>query len=426
MKMSKILPDIGAPLLKEGEEFQEAGILINRSLEGIEPEDARLEEEVNGVRVMRSLEFDMVPKEVAVKFNDKSSLLERKETIRGLYDDICKLRCVDCYAREDALFSGQYNLLLPDEVLGNIISASRDLGTKSIKFMGPGEMLRDPELFTHLDKLRSLDLIVGLFTKDPMLGDDQEAKKAFGHIGVKSSEDLSEKLSEYENLRILFNLRSFDEIIQNGLVGGNKKAYPLNYKKAQNRAIELLHKYMAKPEIERGKDSRLVIINAPIINATVDESLQIFTYFMDRGVPVISCASMQSGCGKSSYQSVDLEKLSDYYALVCKYAIEKGLTTFEEVKRQNPSAYAGMVDCLLSSNLLIRATGHVQRCPGKFDGWIEATPRSLKEEGIAEVWKNSKNYALGPVLNPGCPAKADIYNTDFSEEVIKKLERLIL
>ncbi|MCX6795552.1 MAG: radical SAM protein, partial [Candidatus Falkowbacteria bacterium] len=257
----------------------------------------------------------------------------------------CRLNCKGCYVKQDDLFK-DHNLIHPDMIMDMIEEAVTRLGTKTIKYLGPSEFFRDPDIFKYLDRFAKLDVILGVFVKDPMFGDDNEVEELFGRIGIHSSEQLIKKLATYRNLRILFNFRSFDDEKTNDLVRGGyvgKADYQGNYKLVQTRALQLLYQYFTKAEIEKGRESRLIIINTPIISETIAEAFEIYTYFFDRGIPVLSTTSMQSGCGGKLYGDLDKNFLNDfqrYYAKAIAYSLKRGIISHEYLQKLGPSPYA--------------------------------------------------------------------------------------
>jgi len=414
----------------EKDTFQSLGIKINPLLEGIEVTEKILAEKNNvGSKKLISLEFNWLPAEVVAAYNSAQTAIEKKQILVGKVYGNCQLNCKGCYVKQDNLFEN-HDLVYPEKILDLIAEAVKKLGTKTVKYLGPSEFFRDKDAFKHLDRFERMGVILGIFIKDPMFGDDAEVKRIFGDQGLDTSEKLIERIATYKNVRLLFNFRSFDEEITNDLVRGGytgKTDYQGNYKLVQSRALQLLYKHFAKAEIEQGRESRLVIINTPITKETIDEAFEIFTYFVDRGVLVVSTTSMQSGCGGGIYGGLDeefIKKFRSYYAKVIKYSLHRGLISGDYLQRFGPSPYAGISHCIqLCHGLLIRETGQLMRCPGADHAeWRDAiTPSELLSHGLTWAWEKTKNYREASKINVGCLAKPKIFTPEFNYEVIMEI-----
>lgn len=414
------LENVPSLFLNNDSSFANIGVKINPSLEGITASSKML----LGKQLL-SLEFNWLPAAVVEAYNNAKDDAEKKEVLVGKVYGNCKLNCKGCYVKQDNLFKNE-NLVHPDKIMELIEESVKNLGTKTVKYLGPSEFFRDKDIFKYLDWFQKIDVTLNVFVKDPMFGDDQEVENLFAHLGLHTSEELIEKLASYKNLRILFNFRSFDEEKTNDLVRGGyqgKTDYSGNYKKVQTQALKLLYKYFAEAEIKQGRESRLVIINTPITAETIDEAYEIFTYFVDRGLTVISTTSMQSGCGSGLYDKLNqdfMDKFINYYAKVIKYSLKRGLISKKYFKEFGPSPYAGCSHCMQMCNgLLIRETGQLMRCPGADnEAWRdEITPAELIKNGLVWAWAKTKNYSEKSKVNVGCLAKPKIFTKEFISQV---------
>jgi hypothetical protein len=402
-------------------------VKVNPSYEGLTPTETLLRETAaSGLRKLLSLEFCWLPADVVEAYNSAETKEKRKEVLVGKVYGNCRLNCKGCYAKQDNLFQG-HDLVHPDRIMDLIEESVRELGTKSVKYLGPSEFFRDRDIFRYLDRFEKMDIVLGIFVKDPMFGDDKEVETLFGSQGIHTSEELIEKLASYRCLRILFNFRSFDDAITNDLVRGGyagKEDYSGDYKTVQNRAVGLLYEYFARREFTEGRPARLVIMNLPLTPGTIGEAMEIFHYFTDQGLTVLSTPSMQSGCGGSLYADIDtdfMKKLARHYAAILEYSARRGLVTREYVEKYGPSPYAGIGHCFqLCNGLLVRETGQLFRCPGAdHEGWQDTiAPEELLEYGIVWVWPRTKNYAEPVKMNVGCLAKPKIFTLEFNARVM--------
>lgn len=421
--------------------FNSIGVKINSCLEGITVTEEMLNEKTkSGCKKLISLEFNWLPAHVVEAYNSAETETAKKEILVGKVYGNCKLNCKGCYVKQDDLFKNS-DLIHPKQMLELITDAVINLGTRTIKYLGPSEFFRDKDVFEYLDWFENLNnvlrfsknenLILSIFVKDPMFGDDSEVENLFGHLGLHSSEELVKKLAGYKFLRLLFNFRSFDDEKTNDLVRGGykgKEDYLGNYKEVQTSSLQLLYQYFAADEIEQGKESRLVIVNTPITAETIDEAYEIFTYFIDRGVLVISTTSMQSGCGGGLYDKLNeefMKKFKEYYVKTIKYSLQRGLISYEYFEKFGPSPYAGCSHCMQMSNgLLIRETGQLMRCPGAdHNEWRDNfAPSIVLLLGLSWAWKFTMNFKETSKVNVGCLAKPKIFTLEFISQIKKQIK----
>lgn len=431
MKKIYPLPNVKILFKKRNQTFADLEIKINPCLEGIDFTQKMLNEKTKqGVKKLLSLEFNWLPEYVVKEYNSVVGEINKKKILVGKVYGNCKLNCKGCYVKKDDLFKGK-NLVEPEKIIDLIEESVENLGTKTIKYLGPSEFFRDKNVFEYLKRLDDLNIVINIFAKDPMFGDNQEAKEMFGHLGIETAEDFIKEIAKFKNLRILYNFKSFDEKITNDSIRGGyigKEDYNKNYKKIQTKSLQLLYKYFVKPELENNHPARVIILNTPIVEETINEAFEIFKYFTDRGIPVCSTTSMQSGCGSSLYQGFDknfIDQLAKYYAQAIKYSLERGLISREDVEKHGPSPYAGIDHCVqLCSGILIRENGMLFRCPGAdHDQWYDyIEPIDLIKDGLVKTWPKTINYHQKNKLNIGCLAKPKIFNKNFNNQILKYLK----
>lgn len=368
-------------------------------LEGLIPTPEQLTS-----KQLLSLEFCWVPTHIADAYRQTGSIEE-------LWSH-CPLNCKGCFAKQPALFQG-HDPLYPAQIFELIKEAVAELGTRTIKYLGPTEFFRDPEVFAHLDRFAELGVTLSIFAKDPLLGTDPE---------------FVERISQYPNLRILFNFSSFDDQLTNQLVQGGHPGVAdrcPDYKSVQTRALKLLYEHFVQRDLERGRAPRLVVVNSLITPQTIGEAWEIYRYFTERGVVVCSTTSMQSGCGRQLYRQLDesfLEQFAQFYAQTLQYAVQHGLLTAEYVEQYGPSPFPGNAHCYQMCNgLIIRETGQLMRCPGAdHEEWRDQiTPQQLLEKGLAWAWPQTRNYQQPPAVDCGCLAKPAVFTPQFNQRVME-------
>ncbi len=114
------------------------------------------------------------------------------------------------------------------------------------------------------------------------------------------------------------------------------------------------------------------------------------------------------------------EKLVHLMTEVYDTAIEKGIMTLDQIKREEVSAYMGTSPCnQVANGLYLRLNGRIQMCPGRSDS--TAIYGNTHEQSIREIWMNSPNYRMGAKTNNWCTAKTEGMPKDVQAEVLRRL-----
>ena len=372
--------------------------------------------------------------------------------------DLCIHKCPACFNEQSMVYaqekrdlkgklikdeSGNYILnkimTLKDtlNIIDQAIEIAREEGHefKSVKFLGPGELLMNPQLFEIIEAYNERGVQLNIFTKGALLGSDELAQKYQG----MSAKELVDRLASYDNVGLLMSFQSFDADLQESLVtsrkGNNDVKGLLGYAKIREQAME----YLFNSEFYKEKmTDRVCIINAPIVPENIDESFDLYTFFVERGTPIVMTPSMLSGKGCGQYDRQDetinreewQNKLVELYARIYAYNIEKGIQTDEQIRKEGIASYVGAEPCnQVSTGLYIRANGIVQMCPGRFDK--ETVFANIWETPLKDIWKNSPNKKRGidnphNLVNNRCPAKdGRAFPEDFYERVMRRYEQLI-
>ena len=349
----------------------------------------------------------------------------------------CGLNCPGCFSQEK-VYSDKNNLMYWQEVI-DVIDDARNIGLHSIKFLGPGEMFQNPDLFDILDALKARDNFpISIFTKGAELGDDSLATKTFGKQGITSARDLTQRLSTYENVRVLLGFNSFFKDRQDKMVGSlnRRNDYKLNEGVFQNRGIsdytEKRNKALVNL-VEVGfrdpqKGQRLSLIAAPVGLDQVDEISIMYLWAALRNMPLVIAPTMESGPKSMGLSKKNLridpqhEKLIDMITQVYSSAIENGIMTFDQILKEGVSAYMGTSPCNQTANgLMMRLNGRIQMCPGKSDA--SAIYGNIHDTSLPEIWINSPNYRMGALTNNWCTAKTSGMPAIIQTEVLSRLEQ---
>ncbi|MCP4647946.1 MAG: radical SAM protein, partial [bacterium] len=280
----------------------------------------------------------------------------------------------------------------------------------SVKFLGPGELIMNPQLFQIIEEYQKRGITISIFTKAALLGDDELAVRYQGHAGVTSAKDFVDRLASYDNVNLLVSFQSFEPALQDAMV-----RTPVGYTEIRNRALTYL--FASKFYKDDGTTERMCALNAPITPENIDESLEIYKFFIERGTPVIMTPTMVSGKGKDQLkeqqetctQEEFQERLIELYSEIYLYNILKGIQTLEEIEKEGIASYVGADPCNQASvGLYLRANGTVQMCPGRFD--CSTIFGNVRTRRLSEIWMASPNRQRGlqgsqNLVNNRCPAK---------------------
>ncbi len=350
----------------------------------------------------------------------------------------CGLKCPGCFSQE-SVYSDKDNLMEWQQTM-KVIDDARKIGLSSLKFLGPGELLQNPDLFDILDALRERNnLPLSIFTKGAELGDDTLALRTFGARGITSAKDLTQRLSTYENVRILLGFNSFFRDRQDRMVGSLNRStnYDLDnngvfqnrgvsdYTMKRNKAlVNLVEAGFSSPE--RGQ--RLSLIAAPVGLEQVDEIPTMYLWAARRNIPLVIAPTMESGPKSVGLTKANIkidpehDKLINMMVKVYSIAIDAGIMTLRQIEEEGVSAYMGTSPCNQTANgLMMRLNGRIQMCPGRSD--VSAIYGNIHQTPLAKIWVESPNYQLGALTNNWCTAKTTGMPKSIQEEVLSKLQQ---
>jgi len=346
----------------------------------------------------------------------------------------CGLKCPGCFSQE-GVYGDKVNLMTWQEVM-KVVDDARTIGLMSTKFLGPGELLQNPDLFDILDAFEKRNLPISIFTKGAELGSDELAIRNYGHLGIKFAKKLTEKISQYDCARILLGFNSFFSDRQDKMVGSsaltrdykiNNGAFTnkgvTNYTEKRNQSlVNLVEAGFNNPN----KGQRLSLIAAPVNLEQIDEIPLMYLWAAKRNMPLIIAPTMESGPKSIGLSALNKridpnhEKLVQLMTEVYDKAIQNGIMSLEQIKREEVSAYMGTSPCnQVANGLFLRLNGRVQMCPGRSDS--TAIYGNTHEQSIAEIWEKSPNYRMGSKTNNWCTAKTEGMPNDVQAEVLKRL-----
>lgn len=332
-----------------------------------------------------------------------------------LYRETCNQRCPHCFNQEDGFYvkkiiNGQK--ILKWEETKSILKQAKRLGLECVKFVGPGEMFKNPMLFAILNELREERIKIAIFTKGAALGDDEIAKSC-GYEGISSAEDLVRRIAEYDNVSILLGANSFHPTIQDEMVGCGKDGGITEYTKMRDKALQLLVKHGLNNPL-RGK--RLALIATPVTPLVSDETIEMYEWAAKRNIPVITLPTALSGKGADELEWLFgqfetnetlvkrydpkgtmtreqryTEWLVDFYTDIYTKTSNMGILEVERMRSEGLSAYAGSAKCRQAHNgMYLRLPGFIQECPGRCIG--AEIIEDVRTQSLLATWLGSRNY----------------------------------
>ncbi len=383
-----------------------------------------------------TLDIEHVPEEVVLAHNDPESPISIASEYRR---SLCPHKCPTCFNEENIVYSKERRIMTLADTFKMIDDAIRIAKLeghdfRSVKFLGPGELLMNPQLFEVVERYARRGIRLNIFTKGALLGSDELAQKVYG----MTAKALVEKLAGFDHVGLLLSFQSFDEKLQDSLVtsrGDDGAVLGLQgYSRIREKALKNL---FASRFYENGRTNRVCAINAPIIPENVEESFDIYRFFVERGTPVVMTPSMVSGKGCQQVRKQEQlaekdwhEKLVELYARIYAFNVRKGIQTEEQIGEEGIASYVGAEPCnQVATGLYVRADGTVQMCPGRFDK--TTIFGNVLEKSLKSIWDASPNKARGKkdpqcLVNNLCPAKDGIvFPSDFYERVMERYKGLV-
>jgi MoaA/NifB/PqqE/SkfB family radical SAM enzyme len=327
------------------------------------------------------------------------------------FGNVCTLNCPHCFRKNNKVDFGVMKLMDYEKIY-EVVKQAKELGLRSVKFLGAGEPFENERFLEFLRNLKKLNIISSIFTKGHVIGDDKKVKKYYSRYGISTGRELIEELKKID-ASILLGFNSFDTEIQDKMVGGVK-----GYTVKRNRALELL----VEAGFNKSNPTHLCLAVNPVTNENYDDAFEIYKWGRVRNLYVIVCPTMISGrCAETHVWrkiTPSSEKLIDLYTKIYKFNIEKGIQTLKQIKEEGVSSYAGGHPCnQIACGMYLTLTGIVLRCPGD-DTTVLG---SIWEESLKDIWLKSENYGRSGTFNCGCPPKwgKSIPDNLFTEVIIR-------
>ncbi|MDD4989074.1 MAG: hypothetical protein PHV42_01460 [Candidatus Pacebacteria bacterium] len=348
--------------------------------------------QVGGESVKKLLTLDLnVPRaNFAEQVND-APLAKAREVFVKNYP--CIHKCPGCFNEAEV-----HNPLLTMREMWHIVDQAQELGLESVKFLGPGELTINPDLFTILDEFARRNIVVGIFTKAAILGNDEISRRYHGI----SSDELVRRMTAYPNTTFLVGGRSFDPVLENRYIPRNPREIDIvfDYAEARNAAVEKLCAAGMNADLLK---QRMAIMCNPVTTENLGGVAEIYKWSAERNIPAYLPPTMVSGKGHALEQKASEQKFEDDYinmaVEVYTWAIERGIMTLEQFKHEKAHPYVGVTPCnQLTHGLYVHYDGAVWRCPGN-DTPDFVVHENIRKGSLLEIWKESRNYGINAFNN---------------------------
>jgi MoaA/NifB/PqqE/SkfB family radical SAM enzyme len=327
---------------------------------------------------------------------DRATIEQNKGKLLTLdidYGSYCSLNCPTCFRKSNSVDAQKHELKFDD--LKSIILQAKELGLRSVKFLGAGDPFENKGFLRFLRFLKEQDVIPLIFTKGHILGDDVMVARYFGEHGIFTGEHLAKELDRC-NVSIMLGFNSFDDAIQAKMVGRKP-----DYIHVRNRALY----HLVNAGFTDTNPTRLALAANPITIWNYDEAFEIYKWGRLRNMYVVITPTMISGRAKErTWVAVtpSREKLVALYSQIYRFNLATNLQTPEQIMTEGISPYAGGHPCnQVSTGMYVTLNGVVLSCPGS----EESVEGNVWQRPLREIWFNSKNFQRAGKFNCGCIAK---------------------
>jgi len=367
--------------------------------------------------------FKMLTLDISINSDDyvkevnegtEGSLTERAERLYKC--DIGCAHCFECKTHTD-------NPLMTTEEIFQMLLEAKKLGLKSVKFLGPGELIHNPRLFEILDFMRDNDIKICIFTKGLALGSDEQAQKIFG----MNAKEFCGKIFSYDNVSVLLSITSADRETETKRI--DSKKVPDLFDK-RNKAFENLAEagFNSDP-----KNQRLAALCTPVLNDNIDEVLGMYEWAIRRNIPMVVAPTMVSGKGLEMHEIKDSffkeKKLVELYVDIYMFLVRNRVMSVAQIEEEGISPYPGFVCNQVISGMFIRKDGRVQMCPGNESRSFIFAP-DVRTGDLKEIWRTSLGHNLrkkfieeGTLqLTQPCFAKSEGLKLDREKVFVKRGE----
>lgn len=366
------------------------------------------------IKKLLTLDINIPRADFATMVNTGRTIEDSRNLFRTYYP--CPHKCPGCFNNAEL-----HNSILKFDEVVHIIDQAVELGLESVKFLGPGELLANPDLFNILDLFAKRNIVMGIFTKGAILGNDSLSQH---YHGIDSAE-LTRRLVSHPNTTFLIGGRSFDPSFENHkFVPQNFQEFSesFDYHKARNIAIERLCQAGMNADL---KLQRIAIACSPVTTQNISGAFEIFRWGAERNIPVYFPPTMVSGKGhglvKSAHDIAFENAYIDLAAQVYCWAIERGIMSLVQLQHEGVHPYIGLAPCnQLTHGLYVHYDGAVWRCQGNDTPNFVVHP-NVREKPLLDIWTDSVNYRINQ-FNNRCVKDGISLPIRFYTEVLSRVQ----
>lgn len=303
----------------------------------------------------------------------------------------CPLRCVYCYRSEDSRDE-------PDDLLTfgqwkRIVDEAADIGVKSFKMIGGGEITEEDNFVEAMEYIASKGIITVLFTSGTLLGDDARCRRKRG----MTSRELAEWMCDV-GMAVFLKVDSLKPDVQDKIVG--KKGYTAT----RNKALDLL----LSLDFNKHNPTRLGLeVNVSSYN--IHEIMDIYSLRTKHNLYEDVVISMPCDMYfKNKDYDITLAQKEKLYQDIYTFNIENNIP-FSDIS----PFIGGLVCTQLGNGLYVTNQGNVFHCPGGFKLLGNA-----REEPLSDIWQR---FTEAKKYDPPyfCPFReeTEIIPTEFVEQI---------
>lgn len=280
--------------------------------------------------------------------------------------DACRLRCIYCYrsydSRDIAALEHRKKPLLNKTEWRRVVDEAKELGVKSIKLIGGGEITEEKDFIPCMEYIADSGIIPVLFTAGTVLGDDDFCRRIHGI----DSKALAIWLHEKIGASVFIKMDALSSALQDEIAG-----MP-GYSLIRDRAYQLLK------DVGFNKHSPTRLgLEVNIGRRNVHEIMDIYALRIKDNVyeDVVTSMPCDTYFRNKDYD-ISLEEKRDLYQKIYSFNKVHGIA-FEHI-----SPFMGGLECTqLGNGLYVTNKGDVYHCPASFE-----VIGNTKVESLKSIW----------------------------------------
>lgn len=294
---------------------------------------------------------------------------DRMLTMDYEFGAACPLRCIYCYRTDDS--RDEKDGLLSFYEWKRIVDEAAELGVKSMKLIGGGEITEEKRFMEAMEYIASKDIIVVLFTSGTLLGDENRCQNIHGISSHKMAQWMYDL-----GMSIFIKYDSINPLLQDKIAG--KKGYG----NIRDRALKLLLEF----DFNKHNPTRLGL-EVNVSRNNYREIMEIYSLRIKHNIYEDVVISMPCDMYfKNKDYDITLEQKRELYRKIYQFNLQ------HNIPYSTISPFMGGLECTqLANGLYVTNRGHVYHCPGSFDLLGDA-----KNESLGDIWKSfkgSKDYS---------------------------------